>query len=62
MAMQEIIKEKIHDLQRLCQEYDVKTMHVFDSACTDSFDDNSDIDRLIAFKEISIDTYTDNYF
>jgi predicted nucleotidyltransferase len=37
-------------------------MHVFGSACTDTFNDKSDIDILIAFKDISMDKYTDNYF
>ena len=40
----------------------MKTMYVFGSVCTDSFDNNSDIDILISFKEISIEKYTDNFF
>ncbi len=60
--MQELIKENLNDLKKLCQDYDVKTMHVFGSACTDKFNDKSDIDILISFKEISIEKYTDNYF
>ena len=60
--MKSIIKEKISALQELCKTYDVKTMYVFGSVCTDHFDDNSDIDILISFKEISIERYTDNFF
>lgn len=60
--MHSIIKEKISTLQELCKIYDVKTMYVFGSVCTDNFDDNSDIDILISFKDISIEKYTDNYF
>jgi predicted nucleotidyltransferase len=37
-------------------------MHVFGSVCTDKFNDNSDIDILISFDNLSIDKYTDNYF
>jgi predicted nucleotidyltransferase len=37
-------------------------MYVFGSACTARFNDQSDIDFLISFKEIPIETYTDNYF
>ena len=37
-------------------------MYVFGSACTDKFNKNSDIDILVAFKDISIEKYTDNYF
>lgn len=60
--MQRLIEDKLKDLKRLCEEYDVKTMHVFSSACTDKFNHKSDIDILIAFKDISIEKYTDNYF
>ncbi|MCX6233202.1 MAG: nucleotidyltransferase domain-containing protein [Bacteroidetes bacterium] len=60
--MQSIIKEKISALQELCKKYDVKTLYVFGSVCTDSFTNNSDIDILISFKDISIEKYTDNYF
>jgi predicted nucleotidyltransferase len=37
-------------------------MYVFGSACTDIFNENSDIDILIAFENLSIEQYTDNYF
>lgn len=60
--MQEFIKDKLDDLKKLCQDYDVKKMYVFGSVCTDKFNDNSDIDILISFKDISIEKYTDNYF
>ena len=60
--MQGIIQERINELKELCRSYDVKTMHVFGSACTDNFNDTSDIDILVSFKEISIEKYTDNYF
>lgn len=60
--MQALIKEKLDVLQKLCQEYDVKTMHVFGSASTDTFNEFSDLDLLISFKDISIEKYTDNYF
>lgn len=60
--MQGFIRSKLSDLKALCQTYDVKTMYVFGSACTDKFNDKSDIDILVSFKDISIDRYTDNYF
>lgn len=60
--MQKFIKDKLDDLKKLCQDYDVKTMYVFGSVCTDKFNDKSDIDILISFKDISIEKYTDNYF
>lgn len=60
--MQRLIKDKIDDIKKLCHDYDVKTMYVFGSVCTDKFNDKSDIDILISFKDISIERYTDNYF
>jgi hypothetical protein len=60
--MQGFIKDKLDDLKKLCQDYDVKTMYVFGSVCTDKFNNKSDIDILISFKDISIEKYTDNYF
>ena len=50
------------ELEGLCEEYDIKTMYVFGSAATGSFNDSSDIDILISFKDIPFDQYTDNYF
>lgn len=60
--MQELIKNKLNDLKKLCQIYDVKTLYVFGSAGTEKFNDNSDIDILVSFKDISVEKYTDNYF
>ena len=60
--MNTIIRDKIEDLKQICKEYDVKTLYIFGSVCTDKFTENSDIDILISFKDISIEKYTDNYF
>jgi uncharacterized protein len=60
--MQGLLKGKLNEIEKLCQEYDVKTLYVFGSVCTDHFNDNSDMDFLISFKDISIEKYTDNYF
>lgn len=57
-----VIKDKIDDLKKLCQKYDVKTMFVFGSASTDKLKEDSDIDILVSFKKISVEKYTDNYF
>ncbi len=60
--MQKLIADNILLLQEICKTFDVKTMYVFGSACTDNFNKNSDIDILVSFKELSIEKYTDNYF
>ena len=60
--MQKIIKDNLDNLKNLSKKYNVKTMYIFGSACTDNFNENSDIDILISFKNRSIEEYTDNYF
>ena len=60
--MHSLIKKKLSEVKHLCKMYDVKTLHIFGSACTDKFNESSDIDILVSFKDISIEKYTDNYF
>jgi len=60
--VQKILTEKLKILRELCQQYAVKTMYAFGSVCTDTFNQDSDIDLLIVFQDISIEAYTDNYF
>jgi len=60
--MQKFILDKIKELKKLCETYDVRTLYIFGSASTDKFNNSSDIDILVSFKDISIEKYTDNYF
>lgn len=60
--MHNLMIEKKQEIIELCKLYDVKTLYVFGSVCSENFDESSDIDILISFKEISIEKYTDNYF
>jgi len=60
--MNKIIADKIQALRELCRRYDIKTLYLFGSVCSDKFNIDSDIDILISFKDISIEKYTDNYF
>jgi len=60
--MLNLIENNKLELQRLCEKYDIKTMYVFGSATTGDFNESSDIDILISFKEIPFEKYTDNYF
>jgi uncharacterized protein len=58
----EILTESIDTLKQLCRQYRVKAMYAFGSVCSDKFNENSDIDFLITFDDITIEQYTDNYF
>jgi uncharacterized protein len=60
--MQKFVLDKIKELKKLCETYDVKTLYIFGSASPDKFNKRSDIDILVSFKDISIEKYTDNYF
>ena len=60
--MDRVVLDRLDELKRLCNIYSVKSMYVFGSVCTDKFNDNSDIDILISFDNLSIEKYTDNYF
>ena len=54
--------DKLSVINNLCIHYDVKSLYIFGSACTDKFNPESDIDMLVSFKKLSIKKYTDNYF
>jgi len=60
--MNKILSDRVIELKGLCEIYKVKSMYVFGSICTDKFNENSDIDFLISFENLSVDQYTDNYF
>jgi len=61
--MNRIVKERLKDIIKLCENHGVKSLYIFGSANTDKFDKNSDMDFLIEFKEsLSIEEYTENYF
>ena len=61
-TMNDIIKNNKIDIHNLCKKYQVKKLYVFGSVCSEKFDDKSDIDFLISFKDIPIEEYSDNYF
>jgi predicted nucleotidyltransferase len=49
-------------LEQLCSEYSVKSLYVFGSILNEKFNDSSDIDFLVAFTDMPIEKYFDNYF
>ena len=60
--MNAIIKNNILDIHNVCRKYKVKNLYIFGSVCSEKFNDKSDIDFLISFKDIPIEEYSDNYF
>ena len=57
-----IIEKQLEKLRDLCAEHKVETLYVFGSAVTNDFTEQSDIDILIKFQDISLEEYTDFYF
>ncbi len=60
----ELIEINLQRIIDLCRKHKVKTLAVFGSILTDRFNDNSDVDILVDFEPIDLDTfdYVGNYF
>lgn len=57
-----IIANNIDQIKALCEQHKVKALYAFGSATTDKFNDESDVDLLVEFGDVSIEEYADNYF
>ncbi|HBE41081.1 MAG TPA: nucleotidyltransferase [Bacteroidales bacterium] len=58
----EIINKNIEQIRELCDKHKVANLFVFGSALSDKFRKNSDIDLIVAFQDIDLYDYADNYF
>ncbi|RZJ34607.1 MAG: nucleotidyltransferase [Flavobacterium sp.] len=56
------INQNIESIKALCKSHYVKTLYAFGSVLTDNFNDQSDVDLLVAFDDIELLGYADNYF
>jgi predicted nucleotidyltransferase len=57
------ITSRQNDLERLCQQYRVRSLAIFGSALTDTFDPRrSDFDFLVKFEDMAPSAYADAYF
>jgi predicted nucleotidyltransferase len=57
-----LIEQNIDSIRVLCVKHKVKNLFVFGSALSNSFHDKSDVDLVVDFNPISLETYADNYF
>lgn len=57
-----IITDNLNEIKALCLTHKVKELYVFGSATSDKFSNESDVDLLVEFNEISIKIYAENYF
>ena len=56
-----IIDNNIDNLKKLCEIYNVEKMYLFGSSLNSSFNEKSDVDLLVKFKQIELSKYFDNY-
>jgi len=49
------------ELANICMNYHVRVLYVFGSVLTDKFNENSDIDVLVEFENVSLLDYFDNF-
>lgn len=57
-----LIERKIDDVISLCKVHKVSKLFAFGSVLEDTFNNESDIDLIVDFKQVPIDEYADNYF
>lgn len=60
--MQRILADNLEIVKVICRNNNVKSLFAFGSVCTDKFNDQSDIDLLIAFHSMDYGDYADSYF
>jgi uncharacterized protein len=49
-------------IRKLCDLHKVGSLFAFGSVTSDRFTERSDIDMVVRFREIDLETYADNYF
>lgn len=52
----------IAEIVKLCEVHKVAQLYVFGSVLTEKFNEESDIDFLVNFKEVKISDYANNFF
>ncbi len=63
MSMHPVITDKIEEIHRLCECYQVKRLEVFGSAVNGKFDpETSDLDFLVEYKDLEPGEHAQAYF
>jgi len=52
----------IQQIKELCEQHKVDKLYAFGSVLTDRFSRDSDVDLLVNFADMPVETYADNYF
>lgn len=62
MILPPVIQSNLGLIKQLCQSHFVDKLELFGSATTVNFNENSDLDFIVSFKELEPGEYFDNYF
>ncbi len=57
-----MIDDNIRKISALCEKHKVSRMFAFGSVLTNRFNENSDVDLMVAFNKKDIQDYFDNFF
>ncbi|RLD93708.1 MAG: nucleotidyltransferase [Bacteroidetes bacterium] len=58
----DVLSQYVNQIRQLCLKHSVSELFVFGSILGDSFSEDSDIDFLVDFSNVSLEEYADNYF
>lgn len=58
----ELIEKNRLRIIALCKKHKVRQLFVFGSILTDRFNENSDVDMVVDFDQVTLEDYVDNYF
>jgi len=56
------VDQNISSIKYLCEKHSVDKLYLFGSILGSTFNENSDVDLLVRFKNIELLKYSDNYF
>lgn len=56
-----LIEQNKKAIQQLCKSHQVDSMYAFGSVLTSDFNEKSDVDLLVRFKDIELNQYFTNY-
>jgi len=57
-----LLDQNIDKIKNLCDKHKVSRLYVFGSILTNQFNNTSDIDFVVDFKNVDLYNYADNYF
>ena len=57
-----LIDLNISQIYSLCKKHKVDKLFAFGSVLTNNFNQESDIDLIVDFKDVELNEYADNYF